>query len=409
MPLDDLIFARIRRCRLCNSDQLFPIWDLGQLYLSDFLPKVSPLAPKAGLKLLLCERCSLVQLAETIDPEYLYRGYWYESGLNERMRQVLQETAVAATKRLQVRSGDVAIDIGCNDGTMLSYFPDKMTKIGVDPSGIPSVSDKVQIIKQFWPTSALAGVRARVITTVACFYDQHDIHGFMQAVVDHLTDDGYWIVQQTMAEDMYQEHAWDNICHEHVTYWTERALTRLANQYGMRLIDKEAVDVNGASMRYTYRRGLVHERPADGPLALNAHSWSRWTQECQDGIRRMRKLLVRMRREGRAVAGYGASTKGNTMLQMWGADTSLIPYIADRNPRKRGLLTAGSWIPIVSEELMRYLRPETLVVLPWGFASAFRERERDYLDGGGKMVIPSPFPEVLDASGSAQAVTTGAR
>jgi len=407
-------------CRVCEGD-LTPILSLGDLYVSDFVDPAEPDGLKSPLELVLCRRCHLLQLRHTVPAEALYRNYWYFSGTNRTMRSALKDIADTAEKLVHLKKDDAVLDIGCNDGTLLSsYETSGIYKIGFDPAeNLSAFSSKItdKLMIDFFNSAAwardpeLSARRPKIITSIAMFYDLEDPNAFVADINKVIHPDGLWIVQMSYLPLMLKTNELGNICHEHLEYYSLHSFEYLLQKHGFEIMDMEVNDVNGGSVRaYIRLKGadpLSFGDAAYRELALKRVSAFR-EEESKLGldslspytdfafrIERIRNDVVGFIREqagrGKKIYVYGASTKGNTVLQYFGLDNSIIPAAAERNPIKWGKVTIGSRIPIISEEDARTARPDFFLVLPWHFVDEFQARERDYLLNGGRFILPAPY------------------
>jgi len=404
-------------CRSCGGKRLEEALSLGSHYVSTF-----PDVPDAGripcvpLDLLLCRDCTLLQLRHTVTGDWLYRRYWYKSGVNPAMRRALADVARSAAAFVGLASGDSVLDIGCNDGTLLrSYAARGIQRVGFEPAenlAEDAARGADQIIPEFFSARPLADRQFRVVTSIAMFYDLEDPNAFVADVARVLAFDGVWVIEMHYLPLTLGRNAFDAICHEHLEYYSLASLQPLLERHGLMVADAEVNDVNGGSVRAF----VVHRDPRWASLALRrARVESMLAQErtlaleSPDTYRnfrkrvmaigaRLREWLVCARKRRDVVDVYGASTKGNTLLQVFGIDSSLIRAAAERNPDKWGKYTVGTWIPIVSEEEAR-LDASHFLVLPWHFLTEISERERDFVVRGGSLIAPLPEPCVVSANG----------
>jgi NDP-4-keto-2,6-dideoxyhexose 3-C-methyltransferase len=411
-------------CRVCQA-ALEPILSLGDHYVSDFPDPGAPEGTRAPLDLMLCTRCRLLQLRHTVPAELMYRNYWYRSGTNATMRAALADIATKGEALAHVQPGDSVLDVGCNDGTLLgSLSTPRLFRIGFDPAEnvaptARAVADHVVIgffgEESFKAEPALAGRRPRLVTSIAMFYDLEDPQRFVRDVGAVMEPDGLWIVQMSYLPLMLRDNELGNVCHEHLEYYSLASFEYLLGLNGFEIVDVELNDVNGGSLRAyirrqgaraeafadeTYRilaRGRVQElRAAETRMGLESRKpyddFAFWVARIRDDVNAFVRTEVD---KGRKVYVYGASTKGNTVLQYFGLDHRVITAAAERNPQKWGKVTVGTRIPIVSEEDARRARPDYFLVLPWHFLREFQERERDYLHAGGRFILPAPHFAVI--------------
>lgn len=407
------------RCRACEG-WLDSVFSLGEQYISNFLSPTEPNGPKAPLELALCRKCALVQLRHTVPGESMYQNYWYRSGTNQTMRNALAGIAERAESLVHLRGGDSVLDIGCNDGSLLaSYKTEGIYKIGFDPAQNLSAFSRAvssKTIVGFFDANAfesdqhLRTRRPRVVTSIAMFYDLEEPNKFVSDVKKVMDLDGLWIVQMSYLPLMLKQHDLGNICHEHLEYYSLGSLESLLRPHGLEVVDAELHDVNGGSLRCYIRNAaadkaafaeppyrqdaakrlgvLRHQESKMGLSEVHAYEdFGRWIERIREDVT---GFIREQAARGKKVYVYGASTKGNTMLQYFDLDHSTITAAADRNPDKWGKVTVGTRIPIVSEQEARAARPDYFLVLPFHFIDEFRERERDYLFSGGRFIVPLP-------------------
>ena len=402
-------------CRVCDSVKLKSLYSLGELYISNFLPKGEE-GPKAPLEMVLCENCSLVQLRHTAPQELLYRRfYWYRSGVTETMRNALRDLAAMVEKSTQLKRGDIVLDIGSNDGTLLrSYTVPGLRTIGVEPAtnlAQEGRKDLTHFISDFWSLGvyeAVASEKAKVITAIGMFYDMEDPNQFIRDAAGALRDDGVFIAQLMCLKNMIDTNDVGNICHEHLEFYSLDALEFLFNKNGLETIDIDHNEVNGGSYRISARLLGGHLPPPPGATDRlqryrQAEAAFGSEQVHLDFFRRIeankRDCVAFIRGEvakGKRVWAYGASTKGNTILQYFGLDSSLIEAASERSPEKWGKVTVGTNIPIKSEEEARQANPDYFLVLPYAFLDEFYKREETWRSKGGKFIVPLPNFRVIE-------------
>jgi NDP-4-keto-2,6-dideoxyhexose 3-C-methyltransferase len=362
------------------------------------------------------DACGLLQLAHSIPPEILYANYWYRSGTNETMRRHLAEIASSALAIVAPTRKRV-LDIGCNDGTLLRQIPEDFERWGIDPSDIAAaISPPIQVINTVFPSDnakfRLRDLRFDLITSVAMFYDLEDPVGFAGAVHDLLDAEGIWVLEMSYMPLMLEMNSFDTVCHEHLEYYSLSVLNTIMARSGLRIFRVSLNWINGGSIRCyvckadCFRYDTVEAREQIRRLQVKEFEMQLDTsvpylafQLRIDALRtEMTNLLSRIHAAGESIHVYGASTKGNVLLQWYGIDSYKIPYASDRNVDKVGALTLGTGIRIISEEQSREMRPDYYLVLPWHFKKEFLSRERDIILAGTKMIFPLPEITVVDAA-----------
>jgi NDP-4-keto-2,6-dideoxyhexose 3-C-methyltransferase len=403
-------------CRSCESGRLNSVLDFGNPYISNFADRPDGSAwPRVPLEILLCQDCSLVQLRHTTPADWLYRQYWYRSGTNGMMRAALADIASKAAKFAGLKPGHRVLDIGCNDGTLLrSYGLKGIERVGFEPSHLAreAAEGGNRIVPEFFSAGPVRGEEFRVVTSIAMFYDLEDPNAFVADVQSILEEHGVWVVEMHYLPLTLARNAFDAVCHEHLEYYSLASLEPLLERHGLEVADVETNEVNGGSFRvYAVHRGRNQAsrecRYRAEAMRIREHSAglsrAAMYEEFGKRVRAIGERIVRWvdaeRAQARVVSAYGASTKGNTLLQVFGLEHPRLRLAAERNPEKWGKCTVGTWIPIVSEEEARR-RSDAFLILPWHFLAGIQERERDFVSRGGKLVVPLPEPVVMDRRGA---------
>lgn len=406
-------YYEVKECRVCEYPDLTQVVDFGNQYVSDFTtpnedshPVLSPLV------LVRCSSCGLVQLKHTVRRELIYKQYWYESGINPQMVKALEDVALKTTEYAGLQDGDYVLDIGSNDGTLLDQYKIKLNTVGVEPSNLAEKPQKHMIIKSmFGANFPFVSGKFKAITSCAMFYSVEKPVEFIKEVKRLLAPDGVFVIQMNDLEMMLRNKTWDNIGHEHIEYYSYYSLKYLLERYGLHIFDIEYNDVNGGSMRAYIRHREAPGTDKPNIQYLSQQEQTKMVNHVYGSIDTMRlkryaldiaadcvKLSLFIKHEvarGKKVYGYGASSRGNTVLQYMWLDTKVITAIADRNPTKWGKETVGTKIPIISEEVLHAANPDYLLVLPHHFIKSFIEREREFLARGGAFILAIPEPRVL--------------
>lgn len=413
-----MLYKKIKQCRICGNEHLPTVLDLGKMALTGVFPNMNDVVEEGPLTLVKChdesgECCGLLQLAHNYDLSQLYGdNYGYRSGLNQSMVDHLQSVVRGIEKVVNLKDGDLVIDIGSNDGTTLrSYKNQELELVGIDPSAEKFrmfYPNHIQIIPEFFSAKLVKAKKkkAKVITSIAMFYDLEDPTWFVEQIYETLADDGVWVFEQSYMPRMLENISYDTICHEHLEYYSLKQIVWMLKKVGFKVIDVEINDINGASFKITAAKKksklkanitkvnalLKKEEKA------NLHFLETYKQFA-DSVKEYNQKLIDFVKEindsGKTIFGYGASTKGNVILQACGFTIRDIPYIAEVNQYKFGKLTPGTNIPIISEEKAKSMKPDYLLVLPWHFRDNIVKREAAYIASGGKLVIPLPTIQIV--------------
>lgn len=419
----DLVHAYVERtvCRVCGT-ALVPILSLGPLYLSDFPNHPDTKAhPPVPLDLRWCsnEACGLVQLAHTTPSDWLYKQYWYRSGVNESMRAELADVVSQALARVDPPDHSIVIDIGANDGTLLAEYSapgrplKRLTTVAFEPAA--NLYEELRphasvVFPHYFKVDDSWREKARIVTSIAMFYDLDDPNRFVADVCKVLHPDGLWIIQQAYLPAMLHAVGVDNICHEHLEYYDLKALEYLLERHGLEVVDVSLREINAGSFR-TYVRWKGKQVPSaavDQIRQMEAHLWGggrdpfntgsvfgRFKARAFEARRMLSDCLEAYHAEGLVVDALGASTKGNTLLQWCGIDARWIRQGWERSPAKVGRYIGVSGIPLVSEAVGRSDPPNALLCLIWQFRDLLLEREHEYLAAGGRILVPLPGLEVV--------------
>ena len=411
-----------KTCRVCGSSALTPVINLGEQHLQGSFVKPGKEEPplrKIALSLLRCDptkdekACGLLQMEHTVPPEVLYSAYWYRSGTNQTMRNHLQEITEEAASLIDKTNARV-LDIGCNDGTLLKCYPQDFIKFGVDPSDVAQeITGDITAIQDIFPseelTKVLQGEKFDIITSIAMFYDLEDPVSFCKEIKKSLAPDGLWVFEMSYMPSMLKMNSYDTICHEHLEYYSLAVLEYILKQADLKIVDAVLNDINGGSIRcYATHLNNFRFKKQEAVTRIKLLRQTEFDMELdtdkpyknfQDRINvhkeQLVSLLKMLKKEGKSIHIYGASTKGNTILQWCGIDNRIIDVAAERNPDKYGAYTLGSDIPIVSEADSRAMKPDYYLVLPWHFKEEFLKREQETLNSGVGLIFPLPNLEII--------------
>ncbi len=407
--------TEIKSCRICNDKDLTTVVSLGEQYLTGVFPmSTNEQITKGNLDLVWCESCGLLQMKQSYDLDEMYGdNYGYRSGLNASMVRHLTQKIKTLEQLVQLSENDLVIDIGSNDATSLKAYSGKHRKVGIDPTGKKFkeyYTDEVDLIPDFFTAIGFQELfpsqKAKIITSISMFYDLPSPTDFVRDIEQCLDAEGIWHFEQSYMPSMLRTNSYDTICHEHLEFYSLKVVYDLLNRCGLRIVEVQMNDINGGSFAVTACK-------KDASYQSNTAVINRWLkqeenqglntakpyQDFQARVIKHRKnlldLLEALVADGKKIIGYGASTKGNVLLQYCEITPRLISHIAEVNEDKFGCLTPGTMIPIISEQEAKSMNPDYFFVLPWHFKNNILEREKDYLAQGGKFIFPLPEIEII--------------
>jgi 2-polyprenyl-3-methyl-5-hydroxy-6-metoxy-1,4-benzoquinol methylase len=409
-------YSELKACRVTGSDHFVPVLNLGHQVLTGVFPQSAEnVVTRGPLELVWCPDSGLLQLKHSYNPAEMYgANYGYRSGLNQSMVDHLTSKVGYLERLIDLRPGDVVLDVGSNDGTTLkAYTAAGINRIGIDPTGAKFkqyYSAETKLVPEFFSAKAYRAVEskpARVITSIAMLYDLDSPVDFARQIAEVLAPDGIWHFEQSYMPSMLRMNSYDTICHEHLEYYSLGVVEKILDRADLQLVDVVTNAVNGGSFAVTAtHRANKSIRPNRAVIDWLLQQEDRMGlgtpkpyREFEERVFRHREDLVRLIRslngDGKKVLGYGASTKGNVTLQFCGFTVDDIPAIADVNPDKFGCVTPGTHIPIVSEVDAKAMSPDYFLVLPWHFKDGILRREKEFLRQGGKFIFPFPEIEIV--------------
>lgn len=408
--------TEINKCRISGSSNLITVLDLGVQALTGVFPKnVNDPITSGPLRLVWCPDSGLLQLQHTYDLTEMYGdNYGYRSGLNRSMVAHLQQKVKHLQRLRPVHSGDVVVDIGSNDATLLkAYDCQGLKRVGIDPTGNKFrefYTEDIHLIPDFFSSgvyrNALQKTSAKIVTSISMFYDLESPTDFVKDIHDILDIDGIWHFEQSYMPTMLRMNAYDTVCHEHLEYYSLGVVKRLLENCDMKIIDVQMNAINGGSFAVTAARKESKLKSNDTVInwmlgqedRMGLHTprpFRQFEERVFEHRENLQRLIRDLNADGKTVMGYGASTKGNVLLQFCGLTTKDIPYIAEVNPDKFGAFTPGTNIPILSEAEVKAMKPDYMLVLPWHFRDNIIQREAEYLASGGKLIFPMPEIEIV--------------
>ncbi len=414
-------YTTVTRCRICSSDTT-EVLKLEPQYIATTFVKSNVNNPisqvKIPLTLMLCKdkNCGLIQLKETVRPDLLYKNYFYRTAINDTMRRDLQDVVNYAVNNVKTEKDDIAIDIGANDCTMLSMYPEYMKRIGIEPAtniDWSNVSKSITIVNDYFSKDVVMkstnGEKAKILSATAMFYDFDDPNIATKDIKEILHEHGVCVLQVSYLLDTIRDMNFYDVVHEHLEYYSLKSINYLMERNGLTVIDASTNFVNGGSLRVlvTHKENSKPKSKRYEEILSEEEKWNleeidtydNYRQKINEIIEKTKKFIMNELENGRLVIGLGASTKGNVLLQICGIDKNLLPFISERNKDKVGLRTLGTDIEIISEEKSREINPSAMLVIPWNFKEEILSREKNYIQNGGKMLFLMPHPYYVDKFG----------
>ena len=412
----------INSCRACHSSNLTPVLSLGDQYVTNFINSESEQnnMNKVPLDLILCMNCKLLQLKHNAPAESMWNEqYWYKSGISSTIKNDLKDIAEKTAKIINLNGGDLVIDIGCNDGTLLNFYNEynkKLNLIGFEPSknvALEASRKGFKVINNFFNAEDFRkyfdNEKAKIITAISMFYDLEYPNRFLKDIGEILDPNGIFIIQQNYLLDMLENNAFDNICHEHREYYSLISLKAVLEKYGFEIFDISFNDINGGSIRTYIKfkdnnlkgfenseiriKNAIQREKEVGLDTLNPY------KEFASRINKIKKEIINFlekeKKIGKKIWIYGASTRGNVALQYFGLNKSVIDGIADKNSDKWGKKTVGSLIPIFSPEDMRKNKPDYLFINTWHFFDEIKKQEAELFNKKCKFLVALPEFKVI--------------
>ena len=406
---------KIKFCRNCKSTKLVSIVNLGKQSFTGIFPSSrKKKIPHGILELIKCNNCNLVQLGHSFDLSYMYgKNYGYRSSLNKSMVTHLKEKYKKIISKFKLRKKDIILDIGSNDGTLLNFFPKKYIRIGIDPTiskfkkyykdkNIILIDDYFSSDNYF---SKLKN-KAKIITSISMFYDLEEPRKFVQNINQILDDNGVWHFEQSYLPSMIEKLSYDTICHEHLEYYDLTIIKKILKIYKIKIIDVEFNDINGGSIAITAAKYGSNYKTNFSIInkilryEKNLYKNKKYFKEFKKNIFKhksnLKKIVNKIKKENKTLIGYGASTKGNVIIQFCKFSSKDIKIVADVNSDKFNHFTPGSKIKIISEKKAKLLNPDYMIVFPWHFKKMIIQKEKKFLKKHGKLIFPLPKIEIIN-------------
>lgn len=407
--------TKLEKCRVCGNTHIEEVLNLGEQELTGVFPKSKNEKLTSGLlDLYFCPECGLLQLGHSYSLDEMYGdNYGYRSGLNPSMVEHLSSKINTLETMYNLKSGDVVLDIGSNDGTSLnSYKTEGVRRIGMDPTGKKFrqyYNEGVELIPDFFSVKSFSEIcdkKVKIVTSISMFYDLESPIDFAKQVNEILADDGVWHLEQSYMPTMLRNNSYDTVCHEHLEYYSLGAIKYIMDVAGLRILDVSTNDINGGSFAITVAKKDSAYKSNSGiinwflgqekNLGLDTlKPYLDFAARTVEHRIQLKSLLDSLAEDGKLVCGYGASTKGNVILQYCGITEEEVKVFGEVNPDKFGSFTPSTYIPIDDEEKVRAMKPDYFLVMPWHFRNGILAKEKEYLKSGGHFIFPLPFIDIV--------------
>ena len=404
---------KIKQCRICNSKSLRDLFSLGKMKFTGKFPKKNQRIPSGDVHLVICNKCSLVQLKDNFNLNYLYnKDYGYRTGINSTMRAHVKSVVGKISKKAKLQSRDYVLDIASNDGTLLSYYKKSINTFGIDPLVNKYKTDYKNInfkVSDFFSYKNICkvnkNIKFKAITALSVFYDIKDPKIFLKDIKKVLHKDGIFNLEFADLKLILENNMFDTICHEHLEYYSVTVINNLLNKVGLRIFDHNYNDTNGGSSSYYICHDNAKFKTSKKiPMILkdeklvkinSPKTYKNFKRRIDKIKKNLIDLLKKLKTQNKKIHGYGASTKGNVLLQYFNINENYLDYISDRNPKKNNCYTPGTNIKILTEAKSRSLKPDYYLVLPWHFRREILKREINMRRKGTRFIFPLPIPKII--------------
>ena len=405
---------KIKNCRNCKNTELFDLFSLGKISFTGRFPNtIRQNVPKAYLNVLMCKKCKLVQLDRNFDLNYLYgKSYGYRTGINKTMTDHVRKIVRKCSALIKLKSKQYVLDIGSNDATLLNFYANDIIKVGVDPlvNKYKKFYKKINYkISNFFKIKDIEKIKIKkkfkIISALSVFYDLRDPNKFIKEIKKILDDKGVFVLEHVDLYYIIKNNIFDTICHEHLIFYSSKIIIEMMKNNGLKVFNHEYNEINGGSSRYyichskanfkvskNIKKVLLRENLQGIELKKTYKLF--FTKILNEKIKLI-KLIKKIKNEEQDIHGYGASTKGNVLLQFYNINNKVVNYIADRNPLKWNSFTPGTRIKIISESQSRKIKPHFYLVLPWHFKNEILIREKNIRKKGTKFIFPLPKVRVV--------------
>ena len=404
---------KIYKCRNCKSRKLKRIFSLGNIFYTGKFTKKNTSPRKGPINVAMCENCTLVQLENNFDLNYMYGpDYGYRTGINKTMTNHVKNIVKTLSVKSKLKKNDIVLDIASNDGTLLNFYKKEIVTFGVDPvikkylQNYSKINFKISDFFSSKKVKKITNRKFKIITALSVFYDLRDPNKFLSDTESILDNDGIFVIELADLASIIKFNVFDTFCHEHSEYYSAKVIAQMCVNNSLRLFDVKINNINGGSLQFYIckdKSKYKNNKPVLKKIFLREKKLKlNKKQTFLNFIRRVNKIKFQLMsfvkqaiKDKKTIHGYGASTKGNVLLQYFGLSYKEINYVADKNPKKYNLYTPGSKIKIISESLSRKIKPDYYLVLPWHFKKEILLREKKTIERNSKFIFPLPNLKII--------------
>ena len=399
---------KIKSCRSCNSKNLIKLFSLGKLNFTGKFPSLNQKIKKEPISLAICKKCELVQLTHNFDLKYLYGpDYGYRTGINKTMLNHVKNVVKYLSRKTYLKKKDIVLDIASNDGSLLNFYNKHITTFGIDPI-LEKYMDKYKSIdykvSDFFSADKIRSKikkKFKIITALSVFYDTLNPNKFLKDIKKILSQEGVFLLEFADLASIVKYKMFDTICHEHLEYYSSKVILNLCKKNKLRVFDIKKNDINGSSKQYyvCHDNSKIKNNDKVVESVLNdekklelskVSTFKNFIKNIDKSKKQLIDLIKKINKQGKKIHCYGASTKGNVLLQYYKINNKMIGFAAEKNENKYNLFTPGTNIKIISEILSRFYKPDYYLVLPWHFKKEILHREKKIRSKGVKFIFPLP-------------------
>ena len=399
---------KIKSCRSCNSKNLIKLFSLGKLNFTGKFPSLNQKIKKEPISLAICKKCELVQLTHNFDLKYLYGpDYGYRTGINKTMLNHVKNVVKYLSRKTNLKKKDIVLDIASNDGSLLNFYNKHITTFGIDPI-LEKYMDKYKSIdykvSDFFSADKIRSKikkKFKIITALSVFYDTLNPNKFLKDIKKILSQEGVFLLEFADLASIVKYKMFDTICHEHLEYYSSKVILNLCKKNKLRVFDIKKNDINGSSKQYyvCHDNSKIKNNDKVVESVLNdekklelskVSTFKNFIRDIDKSKKQLIDLIKKINKQGKKIHCYGASTKGNVLLQYYKINNKMIGFAAEKNENKYNLFTPGTNIKIISEILSRFYKPDYYLVLPWHFKKEILHREKKIRSKGVKFIFPLP-------------------